>query len=74
MQILTLHVEESFVQTLKEFIAKFPKDKVSIKEDLLATELKKRIQEIDDGKIEMTPYADGMNEMMDRIKQKYARC
>ena len=72
MQAITLHVEESFLQTFKELISHYPKDKISIKEDPLVMELEKRIQEIDAGKEKLTVYEDGMAEMMDRLRQKYA--
>jgi hypothetical protein len=72
MQTITLYVEESFLQTFKELISHYPKDKISIKEDYLAMELERRIQDIDTGKEKLTVYEDGMADMMDRLRQKYA--
>jgi len=72
MQTITLHIEESFLQTFKELISHYPKDKISIKEDPLAMKLEKRIQNIDAGKEKLSVYKDGMAEMMDRVRQKYA--
>jgi len=74
MQTITLHVEESFLQTFKELISHYPKDKISIKEDPLATELEKRIQEIDTKKVEMIPFEKGMQALRAKMKSKYANC
>lgn len=40
--------------------------------DPLAQELQRRIQEIDDGTMKLTPYSEGMDSMMQRIRLKYA--
>jgi dihydroorotase len=72
MQTITVHVEESFLQTLKEFISQYPKDKISLEEDSLTLELQKRIKEIDDGKIEMIPFSKGMQALRAKMKNKYA--
>jgi hypothetical protein len=46
--------------------------KVDLENDPLARELKKRIQEIDDGNVVLTPYQEGMDTMMERMRLKYA--
>lgn len=40
--------------------------------DPLAQELQRHIQEIDDGTMKLTPYSEGMDSMMERIRLKYA--
>jgi len=47
-------------------------DKIDLRNDPLAQELQKRIKAIDDGTEILTPYKEGMDAMMERIKAKYA--
>ncbi len=43
-----------------------------LKNDPIAYELQKRIQYIDDGMETLTPYQEGMDSMMERIRLKHA--
>ena len=85
MQTLTLRIEDSavdkvmwFLEHLKDVVkietpqAYRQTDELNLKDDPLAQELQKRIQEIDDGTMILTPYSDGMDSMMERIRLKYA--
>lgn len=45
---------------------------VDLDNDPLAQELKRRIQEIDDGKAVLTPFKEGMDAMMEKMRIKYA--
>lgn len=57
---------------VKKLEVKKKEDQDNFKNDPLAQELQKRIQEIDDGAMILTPYSDGMDSMMERIRLKYA--
>jgi len=85
MKTLILKIEDSAVDKVMWFLEHL-KDVVKIdvpqthtqtsprdlQNDPLAQELQKRIQEIDDGTMMLTPYSDGMDSMMERIRLKYA--
>jgi len=85
MKTLTLKIEDSAVDNVMWFLEQL-KDVVKIEtqqtykqtsesnlhDDPLAKELKKRIQAIDDGSEIVTPYSDGMDSMMERIRLKCA--
>jgi len=76
MTTLTLRVEDSALENVLWFLEHF-KDVVKIdhrdiKDDFLTKELKRRIKEIDDGDETLTPYSDGMDSMMEKIRLKYA--
>jgi hypothetical protein len=46
--------------------------KIDLENDPLAQELKRRIQEIDEGTMPLTPFKEGMDRMMERMRLKYA--
>lgn len=85
MKTLTLKIEDSavdkvmwFLEHLKDVVkidtsqAYAHADERDLENDPLAQELQRRIQEIDDGTMILTPYSDGMDSMMERIRLKYA--
>ncbi|RUM72041.1 MAG: hypothetical protein DSZ08_01825 [Sulfurovum sp.] len=72
MQVLTLEIEDDFVDKFKQVLDTFPSGKVSLKKDKLEVEIQNRIQDIDNGKEVLTPYNQGMDEMLNRIQNKYA--
>ena len=45
---------------------------LNIKDDALKLELKQRIEDLDNGREVTTPYMEGMDEMLQRLKSKYA--
>ena len=76
MTTLTLKVEDSALENVMWFLEHF-KDVVkiehaNIKDDFLTNELKRRIREIDDETETLTPYDEGMDAMMERIRLKHA--
>lgn len=85
MKTLTLKIEDSAVdkvmwvlEHLKD-VVKIETEHTSMKmqaptldDDPLAEELKRRIQEIDDGVAVLTPFQEGMDVMMERMRLKYA--
>ncbi|MGZ8546459.1 MAG: hypothetical protein ACXWVU_03605 [Sulfuricurvum sp.] len=82
MKTVILEIEDSkfeqfmgMINLLKSDVVKHfevKKTAVNLASDPMAQELKRRIQEIDDGTMELTPYSEGMNSMMERIRAKYA--
>lgn len=76
MTTLTLKVEDSALENVMWFLEHLKDvvkiDHTNIKDDFLTKELKRRIQEIDDGTENLTPYSKGMDSMMERIRLKYA--
>ena len=85
MQTLTLRIEDSavdkvmwFLEHLKDVVKiEIPQNhdstvRLEFKNDPIAQELQSRIQAIDDGTEVLTPYNDGMDSMMERIRLKYA--
>ena len=76
MTTLTLKVEDSALENVMWFLEHL-KDVVKIdqtdaKNDLLAEELQERIREIDEGTETLTPYSEGMDSMMEKIRLKHA--
>jgi hypothetical protein len=84
MSKIILEVENSavekvmwFLEQLKEVVTiescqSSDDHMVDLENDPMAQELKRRTQEIDDGTETLTPYSDGMESMMERIRVKYA--
>ena len=84
MKTVTLEIEDSkfeqFMTILnslksdlvKNFEVQKKESRCDLTNDPLAQELQRRIQEIDDGTMELTPYSEGMDSMMQRIRLKYA--
>lgn len=85
MKTLTLTIDDSAVDKVMWFLEHL-KDVVKIdtpqiyahmgesdlNNDPLAQELQRRIQAIDEGTETLTPYQEGMDAMMERIRVKYA--
>jgi len=76
MTTLTLKVEDSALENVMWFLEHLKDvvkiDHANIKNDFLTQELQKRIREIDDGTETLTPYDEGMDAMMERIRLKHA--
>lgn len=85
MKTLTLTIEDSavdkvmwFLEHLKDVVKietpqnRTPTAEFDLKNDPLAQELQRRIQAIDDGTEALTPYQEGMDAMMKRVRLKYA--
>ena len=64
-QFSTPNVKEALYQLLDFY-------KQNRKEDALKIELQKRVEAIDNGTEVLTPYMDGMDEMLQRLKSKHA--
>ena len=85
MKTLTLKIEDSAVDKVM-WVLEHLKDVVKIEtehtfakmnesnlnDDPLAQELNRRIQEIDDGTAVLTPFQEGIDAMMERMRLKYA--
>lgn len=84
MKTVTLEIEDSkfeqFMTVLnslksdlvKNFEVQKKEAQCDLTNDPLAQELQRRIQEIDDKTMKLTPYGEGMDSMMERIRLKYA--
>lgn len=80
MSKIVLEVEDSKLEQLMAIIGAIKSDIITSYEvhpldldnDPMAQELKRRIQEIDDGTMPLTPFQDGMDKMMERMRVKYA--
>ena len=72
MQVVTLEIEDDFIDKFKHVLDAFPSGKVSLKKDRLQAEIENRIKDIDSGKEVLAPYSQGMDEMLNRIQNKYA--
>lgn len=84
MKIVMLEIEDSkfeqFMTVLnslksdlvKSFEVQKQETHCDLTNDPLAQELQRRIQEIDNGTMKLTPYSEGMDSMMERIRLKYA--
>ena len=64
-QFSTPNVKEALYQLLDFY-------KQNRKEDALKEELQKRVEAINNGTEVLTPYMDGMDEMLQRLKSKHA--
>jgi len=71
MQVVTLEIADDFIEKFKHVLDAFPPKKVLLKKDKIQDEIKERLGDIDSGKEVLTPYADGMDELRDRLKRKY---
>ena len=79
---LNIELDKSFIDDLqKQFSTPNVKEalyllldfyKQNRSEDTLKQELQRRVEAIDNGKEVLTPYMDGMDEMLGRIKSKHA--
>jgi hypothetical protein len=73
MQTVMLNVSDSVADKLFWLLKHFDKSEVEIvQEDKLLLEIANRIDEIDSGKSKLTPYDEGMDSMMERLRVKYA--
>jgi len=71
MQV-TLDIRDDFFDKFIHLLDALPSGVVRVKNDPLSEELQKRIEDIDKGKETLTPYLNGMDEMLQRVKSKYA--
>jgi hypothetical protein len=81
---IVLEVENSAVEKVMWFLEQLKEvvrvescesddhPRADLENDPLAQELKRRVQEIDDGTAVLTPFQEGMDAMMERIRFKHA--
>jgi hypothetical protein len=73
MQTVRLNVSDSVADKLFWLLNHFDKSEVEIiHEDKLSIEIANRIDDIESGKAILSPYDEGMDSMMERIRVKYA--
>ncbi len=73
MQTVMLNVSDSVADKLFWLLKHFDKSEVEIiHEDKLSIEIANRIDDIESGKAVLSPYDEGMDSMMERIRVKYA--
>lgn len=80
MSKIILEVEDNKLDQLMTIIGAIKSDiitsyevhPIDLDNDPLAQELQRRIQEIDDGTMPLTPFQEGMDRMMERMRMKYA--
>lgn len=72
MQVVPLEIADDFIDKFNHVLDAFPSGKVYLRKDRLQTEIENRIKDIDSGKEALTPYGQGMDEMLNRIQNKYA--
>ena len=68
-----VEVDEQYAQKFQQFIKSMPKNSIKltwIKHNLDA-EIKRRIHAIDSEEEVLTPYAEGMDEIRNRLQLKY---
>lgn len=72
MQVVTLEIADDFIDKFKHVLDALPSEKVFFKKDRIKTEIEKRLKAIDNGSEELVPYVQGMDEMRERLQNKYA--
>ena len=72
MKVVTLEISDDFFDQFTSILDTFPIDKVKYKQDYIKDEIENRIKSIDDGTELLTPYDEGMTEMRERLRNKYA--
>jgi len=72
MQVVTLEIADDFIDKFKHVLDALPSEKVFFKKDRIKTEIEKRLNAIDNGSEELVPYIQGMDEMRERLQNKYA--
>ncbi len=72
MQVVTLEIADDFIDKFKHVLDAFPPEKVLLKKDKIQDEIQQRLDDIDSGKEVLTPYANGMDKLRDKLKSKYA--
>jgi len=70
MQV-TLEIKDDFFEKFIHLIDALPQGMVTFQKDRLAQELQRRIDAIESGAEQVTPYFEGMDEMIARVKNKY---
>lgn len=69
MQTVVLEVEETLLPELIEFVGQHPGNRISIKNDVYAQELDRRLQAIDEGKTKLIPLAVGMQTLREKLQK-----
>ena len=72
MKVVTLEISDDFFDQFTSMLDTFPVDKVKYKQDYIKDEIENRIKAIDNGTEVLTPYNEGMAEMRERLRSKYA--
>ena len=72
MKTITLEISDDFLDKFSHVLEAFPLGKVKIKHNPIAEEIERRILAIESGEEVLTPYKEGMDEMIGRLKQTYA--
>jgi len=72
MKVVTLEISDDFFDQFTSILDTFPIDKVKYKQDYIKDEIENRIKSIDDGTELLTAYDEGMTEMRERLRNKYA--
>ena len=72
MQVVTLEIADDFIDKFKHVLDALPPEKVFFKKDRIKTEIEKRLKAIDNGSEELVPYMQGIDEMRERLQNKYA--
>ncbi|CUV66575.1 hypothetical protein BN3087_910008 [Sulfurovum sp. enrichment culture clone C5] len=72
MQLVTLKVEDGFLNQFMQYINTLPKNKVEVLKNTLSLEIKKRIEDIESGKETYLTFHDGLDDIRDNIVKKYA--
>lgn len=72
MQTITLKISDDFMPKFLGVLEAMPKSKVKIKKDDMSLELEKRIKEIEDGTNPAVPFEEGLNDIREKLVNKYA--
>lgn len=72
MQVVTLEVADDFIDKFKHVLNAFPPAKVLLKKDKIQSKIEKRLYAADSGKEVLNSYTDGMDEIRNKLKSKYA--
>jgi hypothetical protein len=72
MKVVTLEISDDFFDQFTSMLDTFPIDKVKYKQDYIKDEIEKRLKAIDDETEVLTPYNEGMTEMRERLRSRYA--
>ena len=72
MQLITLEIKDDFFEKFLNVLDALPHGMVNLRRDKLRKELTKRVEDIDNGTEKVTPYLEGMDDMLQRVKNRYA--
>lgn len=72
MKVVTLEIADDFYDKFSYVLEAFPAGKVKLQEDRIEAEIKNRICAIDDGSEKLTPYNEGIDQIIDKLQSKYA--